>query len=145
MRLVKPCGIVCVYMRGSRCGMNTCHEEAPFLYWCAIFLMLDHKILRCTVVSTRIVYAGTRTVVRVCVQMLILYALFRTLSLRYVRTVQLSYTGTADSLCISTVHVQRYGMGTCVLYCDNCQYGTVWYGTVQYSSTVRYDVLYSTA
>ena len=52
--------------------MNTCHEEAPFLYWCAIFLMLDHKISRCTVVSTRIVYTGTRTVVLVCVQMFIL-------------------------------------------------------------------------
>ena len=98
---------VCIH-EGSRCGMNTCHEEAPFLYWCAIFLMLEIEISCGTVVFTRIVYTGTRTIVLVCVQMFILYALFRTLSLWYVRTVQLSYTGTADSLCISTC-TERYG------------------------------------
>ena len=79
--------VLCVYMRGSRCGMNTCHEEAPFLYWCAIFLVLEIEISCGTVVFTRIVYTGTRTIVLVCVQMFILYAIFRTLSLRYVRTV----------------------------------------------------------
>ena len=92
--------------------------------------MIDRKISRYTVVSTRIIYTGTRKDVLIRVQMFILYALFRTLSLRYVRTVQLSYTGTADSLSAS-VHVQTYGMSTYV------QYSMVRYSTVRY-------VLYAT-
>ena len=102
--------------------MNTCHEEAPFLYWCAIFLMLDHKISRCTVVSTRIVYTGTYV--------------------RYSCPIQVQRTLSTSVLYMyrGTVWVRVYCTVTIV---NTVQYGTVWYGTVRYStvwySTVQHD------